>query len=280
MVAKSKQISGVTVTTIKDAIWRKHLKRFKRGFLGTSRNAKASKILNEEVLNFDYDSLSGVFEAFAYEPLIIENKRLGYRLRYLLEDFKDYAKNGYFVFYGFTSFSEADTKRNRRREKYGRARNMAYLGSLPHFFETLYAGTIEEEGYEIYHAKDLDTGGRVIDINQLEVDSIVSQGNDAQTKKLQFDDLLYVYYKNEKPPAEYFGFRAGVTVTRRTNTATQESHLKMRDDENTVYFESNGYIVNPLSVYSFGIWAFEKVGDLMPINYELLPTRKTRRRKR
>jgi len=48
--------------------------------------ASTCSILNDSVLSFSWDS--SVFSASAYQPLLIENGRLGYSIKIILNDFK------------------------------------------------------------------------------------------------------------------------------------------------------------------------------------------------
>ncbi len=279
LVTKSREVVGAVVTSVDAATWKRRLAQFKLEFLGISKNGMASKILNEEVLNFSYDRETDTFEAFAYEALIIENKNLGYRVRYLLEGFRLHSREGYSSFYGFASFEEL--KKGKVAEKYIKERNVAYLGSQEHFFSALYAGTTRAEGYEIYRAKDMEGGGRMFDQNQLRAKKVVSQGDNDQTKKLEFEDILYIYYKKEPMPKEYYGTSgAALTISRGDDIETQKSWIIMREEETAIHFESNGYVVNPLSFFSYGLWSFEKVADMMPLDYQVTPTEKSKGRKR
>ncbi len=278
MVTKSQELSGVTVTAKKDANWARNLQEFRVGFLGRSKFGKSSRILNEEVLNFDLDEDTGVFEAWASEPLVIENKRLGYRLFYLLEDYRVYTRDGYSSFYGFTSFEEIEAKTRSKKTKYERARKEAYDGSMVHFFKSLYAGSTKEQGYEIYAAQDIE-GKRVIDPNQVDLDGIVLRGQRGQSKKLRFENMLYIYFKNEGLPPEYMGkLMSNVSIS--TKNKSQNSWIEMIEGKEYIEFESTGYIRNPLEFYSNGYWAFEKVGDMMPINYQLSDSKRASRRRR
>lgn len=271
MVTKSKRILGATVTARKDAEWKSQLQRFTDGFLGKSKAARRSKIINKEVLNFEMDQESKVFEAYASEPLIIENKELGYRLIYLLEDYRVFMREGFSTFYGFSAFEELNTKSQRTANKYTKERDKAYFGSLQHFFHELYAGNTAAAGYEVYHAYDLQGMGRVIDPDQLEMDKIVSEEYDGQIKKLTFKDFLYVYYKPEKESRDYIVHAQGALSISSSNKSiknkSQNSWIKMREAGNFVEFESNGYIRNPMDFFSHGYWGYEKIGDMMPINY-------------
>jgi len=271
MVTKSKRIAGVTVTARKDALWQSNLDRFKEGFLGRSVAAKRSKIINEEVLNFEMDDKTGVFEAYAAEPLIIENKALGYRLTYLLEDYRVFMKEGFSTFYGFSAFEEIEAKSKRKKNKYTKQRNNAYYGSLQHFFHEMYNDNVLNAGFEIYHAYDLDGVGRVINPEQLEVSKIMREELDGQIKILEFKDFLYVYYKNEKESSNYLLHTQGSLKIEKVNDkstrGSQNSWIKMRDEATLIEFESNGYVRNPMDFYSYGYWGYEKIGDMMPINF-------------
>lgn len=270
MVTKSKRILGATVTARKDAEWKSQLKRFTDGFLGKSKAARRSEIINKEVLNFEMDQETKVFEAYASEPLVIENKELGYRLIYLLEDYRVFMKEGFSTFYGFAAFEELHSKSRGKAKKYSKERDKAYFGSLQHFFHTLYAGNTTAAGYEIYHAYDLSGMGRVIDPDQLEVNKIVSEEYDGQIKKLTFKNFLYVYYKPEKESRDYIVHAQGALSISSGNKVTnksQNSWIKMREAGNFVEFEANGYIRNPMDFFSHGYWGYEKIGDMMPINY-------------
>lgn len=271
MVTKSKRIEGVTVTARKDAEWKVHLERFRTGFLGKSRAARRSKIINEEALNFEMNKESMVFEAYASEPLIIENKELGYRLIYLLEDYRVFMNEGFSTFYGFSAFEELRASSPRNTKKYSKERDKAYFGSMQHFFHELYQGNTIEAGYELYHAYDRQGMGRVIDPSQVELDEIISRELDGQIKKLKFQDFLYVYYKPERESANYIDSTRGSlsmsSANGSDNSKSQNSWIKMRDDDEFIEFESNGYIRNPMDFYSYGYWGYEKIADMMPINY-------------
>ena len=142
---------------------------------------------------------------------------------------------------------------------------------MQHFFNTLYNGTSIKAGYEIYHAHDLQGMGRVIDPNQMELGEIVSREFDGQIKKLEFKDFLYVYYKPEKESANYKAHMYGTLkigkVDDKSTRRSQNSWIKMREENGFIEFETNGYIRNPMEFYSYGYWGYEKIGDMMPINY-------------
>ena len=61
---------------------------FKRTFLGEDPAAQRTKILNPEVLRFYYNKQTATLYAYASAPLNIQNKYLGYLVRYALTDFE------------------------------------------------------------------------------------------------------------------------------------------------------------------------------------------------
>jgi hypothetical protein len=65
-----------------------NLKKFEKFFLGVSPNAERCELLNPEVLRFEADDESQTFVAHAGDALLIENRALGYRVRFLLEEFE------------------------------------------------------------------------------------------------------------------------------------------------------------------------------------------------
>jgi len=63
-----------------------NMELFKRGFLGWDDIASTCTILNDSVLSFMWDSL--VFTATAHQPVLIDNPKLGYRIKIILKNFK------------------------------------------------------------------------------------------------------------------------------------------------------------------------------------------------
>ncbi len=76
----------IVVEAERDKNWKKRLRKFIRLFIGETTNALETSIINPEVL--DFEDKRGTFTAVAAAPLIIENRALGYRIQYFLEDFK------------------------------------------------------------------------------------------------------------------------------------------------------------------------------------------------
>ncbi len=261
----TRNLGAVTVTAQKDEAWQNNLRLFKRTFLGTSANANSCRIVNEEVLNFDDNRSDRVFEAYASEPLIIENKKLGYRVKYLLEEFKIYYAQNYSVFYGFPSFEEMG-KKGKVKKSWAKNREKAYLGSISHFFKALYEDKVTEAGFEVNAAKDMKRGGRAIDITPIKMSTLVSTKPNGTTKSLSFENYLYIVYRNERESAEYKMFQNSISPKAAGNE--QLSWIFLPEGITEVDFEQSGYLINPLAVVTNGYWGFEKLGDMVPMDYQ------------
>jgi hypothetical protein len=84
---KSQVLETVVVEPYEKDGWQKWGKLFLESFIGTSANSFNCTIKNKEVLHFRNSKKNNELSAFADEPLIIENKALGYTLKYQLETF-------------------------------------------------------------------------------------------------------------------------------------------------------------------------------------------------
>jgi hypothetical protein len=123
------------------------LKIFITQFIGAI--SKDCTISNTIDINFHYHKKDKTLEADASEPLIIYNKKLGYKITYFLSYFKHIPGE---VHYGGNFFFTEDTAGLTPKElkKIHQARNEAYLGSRMHFIRSFWANRLDEEGFTIY----------------------------------------------------------------------------------------------------------------------------------
>ncbi len=145
-------LEGVTVEAERDRRWQRRLRRFERHFLGASANADSTRLLNPEVLRFDA-TWWGKLEVSAAAPLVVENRALGYRIRYFLEEFETTGTrtqwDGEPLFEPLVPEDSAQAARWRARREH------AYRGSLRHFLRALRAGHVREAGFTMrLHRRD------------------------------------------------------------------------------------------------------------------------------
>ncbi len=139
-------LNAVTVTAKGSKTWQRQFRRFKDALLGETPLANQCEISNGRTIEFS--EKAGHLLAQATEPLIIENRALGYRLHYDLLYFDTDRRITYFA--GTTRFEELNPETPTQAERWQRARQAAYRGSTRHLLASLIAGTYEQEGFLVY----------------------------------------------------------------------------------------------------------------------------------
>jgi hypothetical protein len=127
----------------------KYLTMFKEAFIGKTPNSAKCKILNPAVLNIDFDKDAQILTVKSSDFLIIENKALGYKLRYMLQLFEYNFKTRIVYFAGLPTFEDLKGSKS-KKNTWKKNREVAYHGSSQQFFKSLYAGTSKETGFIIY----------------------------------------------------------------------------------------------------------------------------------
>ena len=289
-----------------------YINMFKEYFIGRTPNAQQCKILNTEVLTTHYDKPSRTLTVSSNEFLIIENKALGYRIKYLLQNFEYDYKTRIVYFAGFPFFEEmkgSTSKTNRWNKK----RNIAYYGSNQHFFKSLYRGTTEKEGFAIHKLASISNKNRLPDsmisanikrltagtnaihmltfnkddslnfwlkerskpktmmvLNRAKVltDTLTKTYN-QNIKAINFSDELFVMYTKEKETEAYSN--SGFSINRSPDMGNYQVSL-ISLLEPPLYFYKNGSIANTRSFLFKGFWAYEKMADTVPIEFEPIKT--------
>lgn len=311
-----------STTTLNEVVIRadpnraKYIKQFKEFFIGTSPNAAQCKILNPQVLNIDYDVTNSLLTIKTSEFLIVENKALGYRLKYMLDNFEYNSRTRIIYFSGHPFFEELKASGSRLK-KYIDKRETAYYGSSQHFFRSLYAGTTQEEGFilnrmikipnpnrypdsiirkNLVHLKtppkstvlskatapskgtvlrdsaminfwlkqqDMPKYVDYLDRKEIPPVNLVSTYN-KNLKILEYSGALAISYTKEKESLAYS--KTGFWIFRPLDIPDYEISVA-NFSQNAVRFYENGGIYDSRSMLYEGYWAYEKVGDMVPMDY-------------
>lgn len=129
--------------------WERYGEFFIENFIGTSALAADCKLKNPETIRFRYNKKENILRAFADEPIVLENRALGYILRYDLKLFEFNYATRIFYFQGYPLFENIETDRKRLLNRWERNRAEAYYGSMMHFMRSLFRNQLIEEGFEI-----------------------------------------------------------------------------------------------------------------------------------
>ena len=250
-------LSEIEVVDARPKNWKKHVKRFNTLFLGTTQNAESCTLTNPENLNIE-EASRNTFVVSASQPLLIENKALGYRISYLLDSFK--ATSQATSFKGLMQFTEMEPKNGKEADRWEKNRRLTYYGSQMHLLSALQQGISEEEGFLIYTTIEPGSSDKV-QVEQPEaLTHTVVNSNLTQLRVPRYLEITYTYETEE------MGY---VLETGRENASNQTSWLTILDSPAEFY--PTGLLTNPHSIQSFGYWAWERVCDMLPIEYGVVP---------
>lgn len=129
---------------------------FIRYFVGHTQQALACKVTNMEKLDLFYDDESLVFEVTCPEPVIVENRALGYRIFYDLQAFRVDYRHNTLLMGGYPRFEELAARDKYQERQWERARQLAYYGSVMHFFRSYKKRQLGDEHFIV--TLDCDEG--------------------------------------------------------------------------------------------------------------------------
>ncbi len=129
--------------------WSKWGELFLKQLIGTSKFSRNIHLKNPEQVKFIYNEITQTLMVVAREPLLIENKAFGYWINFSLEQFVYQYNRGLIACKGYPLFREMEYKRPAQNRDWTFNRQMAYQGSLMHFFRSLYRHQLVEQGFEV-----------------------------------------------------------------------------------------------------------------------------------
>jgi hypothetical protein len=146
---KANELKEVVVGGYVKEGWQQWGKFFLDNFLGQSSYASQCIVKNTESIQFRNYKKQHLLKAFSDETLVIENRALGYTIRYKMELFQYDFNTRILLYQGYPLFEEMETKRSRKKERWSAARDKVYHGSELHFMRSIYRNKIADQGFEI-----------------------------------------------------------------------------------------------------------------------------------
>ena len=231
------------------------LKVFKREFLG--ENHKKCNIINEDAIRIKFDDNSNSISAFSNEDLIIINKKLNYKIRFNLIDFEaqlsfkdlapQYLKQSFF--YGTSFFEDHEEM----KKKHIKRRKKAYLGSIQHFFKSLYFNKVEENEFAVFKNSFQVPSKSILKVEKQNSNSFLKLGESDAQKNADF-------YERTGKEVPYF-FRVSLLY--------KKEQTDIRFTSNSIQFDKYGNYFPVQDVLLIGEMAKNKLGGMLPSNYEL-----------
>lgn len=253
-------------------------------FLGRSKNAAQCKILNTDDIKLRFDKKTNVLTASSNEFLIIENKALGYRMKYLLNDFL-YDRSSFgnnLISFAGTLFFEDMTGNPRQQKKWEEERVNTYFGSVPNYYRSLFNNTLDENGFVNYVFPNSKALNAMIRKNPLMVLKYTRPVNDFTRYIKNIDDNfksfdlellrkdsteIYVMYTPKNEPQD---FVAQGNVMRHPFKMPPGQFSIVQPTGDSLLISRSGDISPPSSVLFSGFWAWGQVASFLPSDY-LIP---------
>jgi hypothetical protein len=293
MHLKSYGLGEVDITSHKFS--KENFAMFLKYFFGNSAYAKQCKILNPKIIDLKYNKFDKILEGHSDDFIIVENRALGYRLKYLLSTFKYDGINEIVTLGGEPLYE--DLKGNKKQiALWHKNREDAYYGSSMHFYRSLMNNELAMQGFVMYRLVRLPNHERppqyviVKKMDQFEAernrDSLMRWQDFYRMRKynesLAKEPLARneVFFDTDVPGVYGISFTdcLYVVYTKKHDEVVDNELYRPLDMENfmtsivTLYtpyavFDSNGIIMSQKSTLYEGDWARHKIPELLPVDY-------------
>lgn len=275
-------LNTVNISSMSLAERKRLLTIFMECFLGRSKNAAQCKILNTDDIRIQFDKRRNIITASSSDFLVIQNKALGYTMKYLLNNFT-YDRSSFqgIISFDGTLFFE-DMKGNaRQQKKWEEERVNTYLGSVPHLFRSMFSNALDENGFVIYQMltrKAIDAYGkkqqRIPAQYYLPVKSfdkfIKNVDDNFKTFNLGLlrkdSTELYVVYMPKNEPGDFL--EKGAVVQRFFQMPAGQASI-IHPTADSIVVSRSGDISPVNSVLYGGFFAWGQVAAFLPSDYTI-----------
>jgi hypothetical protein len=231
---------------------------FKRGLLGITNEAAHSTINNLQAVYFEDDS-TGSTNAFADTTLEIINNLCGYKMHYNMVMFTYDAYNGQAYYTGYCRYESLG-----EGPEFQLSRNHCYFGSSQHFYRSLIANKLYEEGFGVFvkaapqpgHPADEDLYRPVTTTQVLWIDSM-------NNYSIGIKDKLVVQYNRNPVTKNYLR-----TILDFVNGDLKKGIEGSIDVKRApVELTSVGMPVDDSELEYGSFWSYEKLANTLPLDY-------------
>lgn len=286
----------VSVSARQDARRDGYMDLFQRTFLGTSARAGQCKILNPELIDFHYDAQTKTLSSQSVDYLLIENKALGYKIRYLLTYFRLDQSTNQFAYEGPVYF-EPMLGPDEQQLSWKKGRDDLYNNTITSFLRAALQDRLAENGFSVFRC-----GTNPARMPDSIISSKIMQLAAMPRNKRNPDTVAY-WQKQQKmprllPKKSLLAVTAPELVTKANGKGTYilscdggallivygEGHVKAAHpdmvfndgpvnsliffNQPSVYFDSEGRVLNPHALSYTGAWGDQRVADLLPADFQ------------
>lgn len=229
------------------------MEQFERAFFGEGRKQKGMELLNPEVLWFE--ERGDTLIAHAIDYLSIINKRLGYQLRFYLEAFQ--SRNIDQTTYAGTVFFEDQLAQKKQKKTIEKRRRKTFERSKKYFFKSLVNNDLDTLQFPFGEAI-LDDNLNLLHFAPWSVDSLpLTRGQGV--------DTLWV--------ANFFAFSNRKIVANWGTSGLLNDYAIgfLHAQSGFILIDPTGEILNPKEIIEVGYWTTERLADLLPLDYQIVP---------
>jgi len=260
-----------------------YIRRFEREFFGSTKNASGCKLLNPDMLDFVYNEEFDKLSATSHGFLIIENRALGYRIKYLLKSFLQDPVQHLMYYTGYYSFEEMDGTPEQQRV-WQAERLKTYLGSEMHFLRSCMASDFSNIFTVRKMVREPNPNREPDSVIYANIKLYSSTGGEMlhfwknEAAKYRFDQKIfnrpldgYEFLKKTDIKGIYaIGYPDCLVVNYGYTFSTSLKYNTIITFKQPFsYFDSNGIIINPSSILVEGYWGTKRIAELLPVDYEV-----------
>ncbi|RYU90575.1 carboxypeptidase-like regulatory domain-containing protein [Mucilaginibacter terrigena] len=256
------------VNIMPDPNWERNYDAFKQEFLGTSSIALKCVILNPGMVDLEYDKSTRTLTGSSYDFLEIDNKALGYHIKYLLTKFLKDGKINLVYYEGSALFQEMKGSA-KEKARWKKNRKQVYEGSSMQFLRAIVGNNMPNYGFKVLRLirkpnpaytglndKYIQTLVNV----PLEVTDFTKLTDNRGIFALKFPDCLYVMYTKKRDDDRYNSTYRPLNMPNYLTTI-------LSFVEPYTLFDTNGVIINPAAVTFEGNWGKSRVAEMLPVDY-------------
>lgn len=295
VLTQTHEIEEIKLVPYTAEAYKNYIKYFLDTFIGSDH--QNVKIKNQNTLKFSFDKENKILRVKAPKTLIIENKNLGYEIKYNLMTYSADFNTRMINYIGTSFFTET-----KNTDKIKLNRINAYDGSMLHFFRSIYENKISEDKFVVNHVvkvpnpkypteaelktlKDFQVmtkGSRtlkfpddILDIAQRKnsqkpyalaiVKTLIPDSDYVKRENGQvffsFKDMLQVNFQ------KYFYEQKGKQFIKSEYPVTLTSYLHPEGE--TFEVSKEGNITTPDLLTNEGDFSKNKIENMLPLDYQL-----------
>lgn len=293
LAQKITELHEVVITT--PANWKKNYEQFVKEFIGTDDNAKLCYVLNPKAVNLIYHKSQQELEAYTDDFLVIDNMALGYRVKFLVNEFTSSKLTGIIGYSGKRLFQELPGSKKQIAE-WKKKRESAYYGSSMHFYRSLYTDKLDSDGFIMMKLtrqnnvnrpqevviqqkiKKFNDGRSRDSLNYwigmenmskyfhehlyrapLPLNTVLFRTTQKDIFAVNFTDCLYVVYTKKHEQTDFKDLYRPLDMENFETTVITTAH--------PYFFDTNGVVFGDTAPLYEGTWSKSKLSDLLPVDY-------------